>query len=220
MTPPSAQRLRVVFSIGASIKYISHLDVMRAWERVLRRAGVGLAYSQGFNPRPKLVFAAALPVGFASRAELVDILLERPMDLPRFVAAVKAQLPLGLALLSVGEVSSALPSLPSQLSAAEYQVIVESDEPIERIQARIDQLLASDSLPRVRQRPSGAKEYDLRPLIQELRLIGSQPGGVTIGMLLQANARATGRPEEVMAALGMADAVRAIERVRLRFAAA
>jgi hypothetical protein len=115
-------------------------------------------------------------------------------------------------------VSTALPSLPSQVSAAEYKVTVETDECPTDVETRLDQLLAKDSIPRLRQRPRGAKEYDLRPLIAELGLIESQAGTMVIGMLLQATAQGTGRPEEVMAALDMAEAVRAVERVRLLFA--
>jgi radical SAM-linked protein len=213
-----AQRLRIIFRVGPPIKYISHLDMMRAWERALRRARVRLAYSQGFNPRPRLVFAAALPVGFTAHAEALDILLEEPTDLQSFAAAVKAQLPAGLELDSVSEVPSALPSLPSQLVAAEYRVVVETDTPDSGLKERLDQLLSRVTIPRVRQRPRGAKEYDLRPLIHKLWLHESQTDRKVIGMLLQADSRATGRPEEVMSALDMAQAVRAIERVRLLFA--
>jgi radical SAM-linked protein len=179
---------------------------------------MGLAYSQGFNPRPKLVFAAALPVGFTSHAEVLDVVLEEPTELHSFVADVKAQLPAGLELVSVTEVPAALPSLPSQLSAAEYRVVVEIGEPAALLEARLARLLSRDTIPRVRQRPQGAKEYDLRPLIQRLVLIEPQGDRMVIGMLLQADSRAFGRPEEVMAALDMEQAVRAIERVGLLFA--
>jgi len=79
MTQMNRQRLRITFAKGETLKYISHLDLARAWERALRRAGVPLAYSQGFNPRPKMAFAAALPVGYTATAEMVDILLEKPL---------------------------------------------------------------------------------------------------------------------------------------------
>ena len=69
------QRLRVKFGRGRKLKYISHLDLMRLWERGLRRAGVPVAYSEGFNPRPRLSFASPLAVGTTSESELLDILL-------------------------------------------------------------------------------------------------------------------------------------------------
>ena len=67
------QRIRIKFNRGEEIKFISHLDITRLWERALRRAGVPLAYSQGFSPHPQLSFAVPLAVGMTSEAELLDI---------------------------------------------------------------------------------------------------------------------------------------------------
>ena len=72
-------RLRITFSKGDTLKYTSHLDLMRIWERSLRRAGAPLAYSSGFNPRPRLQLAAALPLGHTGEAEWLDALLEEPV---------------------------------------------------------------------------------------------------------------------------------------------
>ncbi len=209
------QRLRIVFAKCSEVKYISHLDLVRAWERALRRADVGLAYSHGFNPRPKLVFASALPVGFTGRAEMVDITLQRHVELRDFASRVKNELPSGLHLVSVAEVSSALPPLPTQVVAAEYEVLVQSQDASDEIQARLSSLLAAESIPRRRERPGRVRVYDLRPLINELWMIGRRGDVHVIGMRLQADKRGTGRPDEVMAALGMSGAVRSIERVRL-----
>jgi len=209
------QRLRIVFAKGAEVKYISHLDLVRVWERALRRANVSLAYSQGFNPRPNLFFASALPVGFTSRAEMVDIILQCRMEPRNFAARLKRQLPPGLQLASVAEVSTTLPSLPAQVVAAEYEVCVESQDAPDEMQARLNNLLAAESIPRRRERPNGARVYDLRPLIKELKVIRRQGSMYFIGMRLQANEQGTGRPDEVMSVLGMAEAVRGIERVQL-----
>ena len=220
MALSTLQRIRIVFRKGAEIKYISHLDLMRAWERALRRAHVNLAYSRGFNPRPKLVFASALPVGFTGSAEMVDIALERRMDLRDFASRLKAQLPSGLQLVSVTQVSSALPSLPSQVVAAEYEVLIDSRDSADTMQLRLDRLLAAESTPRRRERPDGSRVYDLRPLIKKLWIVGRRAEMWVIGMRLKAGGQGTGRPDEVMAALGMAEAVRGIERVRLLFSPA
>ncbi len=212
MTP---QRLRVVFSKGEEIKYVSHLDLVRAWERTLRRADFDLAYSHGFNPRPKLVFASALPVGFTGRAEMVDILLERPINPHEFASRVEQELPVGLGLVSVREIDNALPALPNQLVAAEYEVSVETEDSLDAVQARLDGLLAAGNLPRRRQRPDGDRIYDLRPLVKGLWIAGHHAHTYVVAMHLQAGRQGTGRPDEVMAALGMSQTVRAIERVRL-----
>jgi len=218
MTGQPVQRLRLVFCKGAEIKYISHLDLMRAWERALRRAGLPLAHSQGFNPRPRLFFAAALPVGFTGRAEMLDILLERRMELHDFAARLRVQLPVGLWLESVNEVPMALPPLPGRVVAVEYELLVETEETAETIQARLAGLLAAQSLPRHRQRPGGERAYDLRPLIQDLWFVGWRAHLAVLGMRLQADPQGTGRPDEVMSALGLTEAVCATERLRLLFA--
>lgn len=209
------QRLRVTFAKGDEVKYISHLDLVRTWERALRRAQIPLAYSHGFNPRPRLFFALALPVGFTSRAEVLDVFLQQRMGLREFASRLKAQLPIGLQLKSVTEVPVDFPPLPARVVAAEYEVAVESQDSPEEMQARLDGLLAAQSLPRCRERPGGTREYDLRPLIQALWLASQREGVYIIGMRLQANERGTGRPDEVIATLGLAEAVRGIERLRL-----
>ena len=82
-------RLRVRFSRGEELKFISHLDIMRLWQRALRRAGISLVYSEGFNPRPRLSLAAPLAVGVTSEAELMDIYLTGQVSPYFLIAAVK-----------------------------------------------------------------------------------------------------------------------------------
>ena len=209
------RRLRIVFGKDAELKYISHLDLLRVWERALRRARVPLAHSQGFNPRPKLFFAAALSVGCTGRAEMLDLVLEHPVDLREFACSLRGQMPDGLQLHSVGEVDLALPPLPSEVIAAEYEVRVQGGEATDALQARLDALLAAASIPRSRQRPDGVRVYDLRPLVQCLTLVGRQADAAIIRMCLQADAHGTGRPDEVMAALGMTEQVLSMDRVQL-----
>ena len=217
MTTKVLQRLRVVFSKGAEIRYISHLDVARAWERVFRRASVPLAYSGGFNPHPKVTFAAAIAVGFAGRAEMLDVLLIRRMPPLDFASRLHDELPSGLQLSSVEEVSIGLPPLPTQVLAAEYEVVVETEVSTEIMQARLDELLAAETINRRRERPGKVRIYDLRPLIKKLWVADRREDECVFGMNLQADMQGTGRPDEVMAALGLAEAVRSIERVRLLF---
>ncbi len=210
----AAQRLRIVFRKGAEIKYISHLDLMRAWERALRRADIPLAYSQGFNPRPRLSFASALAVGFTARAEMLDVFLEQPLGLRAFASRLDAQLPAGLRLESVAEIPLALPSLPSQVIASEYEVQTQIESGGE-IDERLRTLLAAETIPRRRELPDRVRTYDLRPLIQDLRLVKPRDEMAVIAMQLLDGPRGTGRPDEVMDALGMAERVWSAERVRI-----
>ena len=119
MEPSIQQRLRIVFAKGERIKYISHLDLVRTWERALRRAGIPLAYSHGFNPRPKMAFAAALPLGLTSRGEVMDLFLTHSLSPSDFARRLKPHLPPGLEILFVEEVALKSPSLQSQVRSAE-----------------------------------------------------------------------------------------------------
>jgi len=211
------QRLRVTFAKGEEIKYISHLDMMRLWERVLRRAQVPLAYSMGYNPRPKLALAAPLPVGFASRGEVMDITLSHRISPYSFAKQVALQLPPGLEILSVEEVYPASPSLQSQVCHAEYEVVVSSRESLAEMRGRLERVLGAESLPWRREREGEAREFDLRPLIDALWLKGRRDRDYVLGMRLQTDSQATGRPDEVLEAMGLAGVLKSIQRTRLIF---
>ncbi|MBN1978734.1 MAG: DUF2344 domain-containing protein [Anaerolineae bacterium] len=193
-------RLRLTFSKNEPLIYTSHLDLARIWERSLRRAGVPLAYSQGFNPRPKLQLAAALPLGHVGEAELLDVWLERPMSVEAFAKALVPVLPAGLAVGEVRQVALEEPALPTQVVSAEYQVVVESSLP--DLDTCIDGILAE---PELLQEWRG-KPYDLRPLIERLWLEREGDGEALLGMQLAARAGATARPEAVLEALGLGKA--------------
>jgi radical SAM-linked protein len=90
------QRLRIRISRREELKYISHLDIMRLWERALHRTSIPLAYSKGYNPRPRISLAAPLPVGVTSEAELMDIWLNKWVSPHLFIDAVSQQLPAGI----------------------------------------------------------------------------------------------------------------------------
>ena len=209
------QRLRVTHRKESLAKYISHLDLMRVWERALRRAGVPVAYSHGFNPRPRIVCAAALPVGFSSEAEILEVSLTRPLPPLDFVKKVSPQLPEGLSISSVEAVPLTLPSLQSSMRQAEYRVRLATDAPLHTVRGRIQRLLSVESIPRRKRHKGKMRSYDLRPLVDDLWLEGRSEGGINIGMRLRLSSEATGRPDEVVDALGYADQVLSIHRTRL-----
>ncbi|MDP2953238.1 MAG: TIGR03936 family radical SAM-associated protein, partial [Chloroflexota bacterium] len=134
LSPSKGQRLRLTFAKKEEVKHIAHLDLMRLWERALRRAEVPLARSQGYNPHPFLALAAPLPLGVTSQNELLDIILCEPMSPDLFLQRIRRQLPPGIELLEVQEVGLKLRSLPSQVRYAEYRVTIEADRPIEEIE--------------------------------------------------------------------------------------
>ena len=205
---PNRQRLWLTFAVEGSLKWLGHLDLSRTWERVLRRAGLPLLYSQGFNPRPRMAIAFPLPVGFTGEGELLDLLLTHPVPPLEVIHRVRPQLPTGLSLRGAEEVDLRVPSLQSQLQTAEYVVRLPA-RPAD-LDERVQELLAAESCPRQRR----GRQYDLRPLIRSL----SVEGGCELKMVLQAGDRGTGRPDEVLLALGLDSQTAAIHRRKLRFA--
>ncbi|MGQ9599488.1 MAG: TIGR03936 family radical SAM-associated protein [Anaerolineae bacterium] len=212
-----SQRLRIQFVKGEPLKYISHLDLARTWERIFRRAGLPLAYSHGFNPRPRFQIAAGLPVGVIGRAELLDVWLIERLPPEEVLSRLQPVLPLGLEVLGVMEIDRQVPSLQSQLHAADYQAVVYSQEPIEAIQARIQGLLESPTLFRRRQHKGRWQTYNLRPLIQSVSVEPGTHGEQIIKMRLQTSPQGAGRPDEVLDALGLSLAFHRLERTNLCF---
>jgi radical SAM-linked protein len=207
------QRLRIRFSRGEEVKFISHLDVMRFWQRALKRANIPLAYSQGFTPHPKISLAAPLPVGVTSEAELMDAWLRLWMPPQSFIMRIKKQLPLGFEVSDVWEVGLNVPSLQSSLSFAEYQVEVETERAEQEIAASILSLLQAKELPWYHARDSKLRFYDLRALVDDLWLIGYHDSRCILGMRLRCNTN--GRPEQVTAALGFPQSPESIHRTKL-----
>jgi radical SAM-linked protein len=208
------QRLRVTFARGEEVKYITHLDLMRFWERALRRAGIPLAYSEGFSPSPRLALAAPLPVGVTSAGELMDVYLAKRVTSQHFIKAASDQVPPGIAVLEVREVGLGLPSLQSQVRWAEYQVDVLTDRSADDAKRAVEGLLASESIPWQHQREREVRRYDLRPLVQDVWVEALEDGRCALGMRLRTDSQASGRAEQVAAALGFQTPTR-IHRRRL-----
>lgn len=216
------QRLRLLYAKGEAVKFIAHQDEFRLWERALRRAGLPLLYKQGFNPQPHIQFAAPLGVGFTGAVEPIDIILSPPVDTTHAAAAIRAKLPPGVTLLDLHEAPLHAPALQSLLIGADYTIILYA-EPGELdpddLHARLADLLATREIRRRRQRKGEYYHYNLRPLIFELTYQGYDPAREEHRILLRVPQRpgATGRPDEVVDALGLDTFARTLRRDRLYF---
>lgn len=217
MSETYALRLRITFASDDSVKYVGHLDMARTWERAIRRAALPLAYTQGFNPQPRIQFAAALPVGFTADADVIDVYLNEVLPPDEVLSRLAAALPPGIHLLSAGAVAREVPSLQSQLAAARYQVEVETGEPDEVFRERLAAFLAREEAWRDRRRGKETVRYDLRPLVLSLDYAGPCPGGQSFRTTMRSEAGATGRPDELLAELGWGEAPRRIARLGLEF---
>jgi radical SAM-linked protein len=216
-------RVRITFSKQGALRYTGHLDLHKLWERAARRADLPLSYSQGFHPQPKISLASALPLGFSSTAEVMDMRLNEEMPSDEIVSRLKDNLPRGIQILSIESVDERAPALQTQVVSAEYQVTLTEAVEGSDLKRRVDELLKSESVPRERR----GKQYDLRPLVEEIQILESdsllsiqeQAPTLQIFMRLAAREGATGRPEEVLDTLGIPAEMTKVERTRLIFSA-
>ncbi len=221
-------RYRITFGKGRELRFTGHLDLHKAWERTFRRAKLTLAYSQGFSPRPKINIGAALPLGCTSEADLVDVELVQEVEFTHLIEPLRASAPPGLTISEITTVPNGSPKLQKLLQSSEYliPILVEDQEGLE---ARIETMLNSAELPRARR----GKEYDLRPLIEDMGLADPQEAelqtaaksGATVRPMelklrLMARSGATGRPDEVLRALELDPTPLVPHRVRLILGAA
>jgi radical SAM-linked protein len=199
-------RYRLTFGKGRELRFTGHLDLHHAWERTFRRAMLSLAYSEGFSPRPKINIGAALPLGCTSEADLVDVELDQEMETVQLIEALGAAAPPGLTISEIAKVPDGSPKLQKLIESSEYLIPIPSED-TKALEPLIEAMLSSEKLPRVRR----GKEYDLRPLIEELSL--AEPS--ELRLRLAARSGATGRPDEVLRALELDPAPLVPHRVRL-----
>lgn len=194
----TAQRLRVWFRKGERLRYISHLDVLRAWERSLRRAELPLSYSQGFTPHPKLAFGSPLPMGFASEGEVMDVTLDERVELADFVTRLAEQTTDDMRLIRAEEVAANSPAPQAAMLWADYRLSLPVD-PADAT-ATVREFLAKESFPWREERGERVREYDLRAACGWLRVQPTE-GGSEFEIRLQADQDLTARPEAIVLAL-------------------
>ena len=210
-----SRRYRIMFATRRTLAYVSVLELGKIWERSLRRAGMPLKYSQGYNPRPKLHFAAPLPVGCGSEADLLDVWFETPVAPEPMLAALTGVVPPDLSVIDVRIAPETEAALSEQLVAAEYRVWLR-DVPEVVVESAIAAFLNSDTLTLAKRgRKYRGKTYDLRPLVEALRLEDAPAPWTGLWMRVHARPGATGRPDEVLKALDLTDAPRRCTRTRL-----
>lgn len=113
---------RAVFARKGALSYIGHLDLMRCFERAIRRAELPILYSQGYNPRPMMVFALPLGVGIHTEGDVVDVPMSVPVDPEEFITKVNEELPVDLKILSSVSIPEPKDSLMSIVAAADYRI--------------------------------------------------------------------------------------------------
>jgi len=216
------QRVRFTYEKGEAIKFIGHHDEFRLWERTLRRADLPLLYKQGFNPQPHIQFAAPLGLGMTGRAELVDVVFSPPVALDELSRRIREKLPPGALLHGLEEVEWKAKALQALTIGADYTILLFAEPgeiPDGLIESRIAAFWAETEIWRQRERSGEKYRYNLRPLVFELDYDGYSPAAEEHRIFLRVQLRpgATGRPDEVVDALGLDDFARTLRRDRIYF---
>lgn len=193
----AATRIRLRFAKRGDLRLVSHHDLMRCLERMLRRASLPVAHSQGFNPRPKATFALAMALGIEGCNEVLDLDLTEPMDPAEVLDRLRAEGPPGFDFLAAEAVG---PGRAARVASALYRMAIPEDRRDEA-RAAVADLLSRGACPYTRHRPDRTVEIDLRPFVLEAAL--AEGGDLVLRMKISPEGSA--RPEEVLDALGLKD---------------
>lgn len=206
-------KLRLRYAKRGKLRFTSHRDVARAVERGLRRAGLPMAYSQGFNPHPKISWVGAAPTGCASEAEYVELQLVEPVDPELARRELDAALPEGLAVLEA--VLAGPGSLAERIEASEWHIEL-AGVPVEQLRMAVGELLAAPQVQVERMTKDGPRVLDARAALVSLRahprpVVSPRTGqvsecGILVTVVRQASPAV--RPDDVLSALGVVAGLR------------
>jgi radical SAM-linked protein len=164
-------KLRLRYSKLGKVRFVSHRDGARLWERALRRVSFPVAYTEGFTPRPKLSFGMALPTGAESVAEYIDIDLvvgvSIDLDDPTVIDGISDALPVGMDVQVIAERDPSRGSLQTEVTSTTWELAGPGIEP-ELLEPAAKQILAADELLVERERKGQRRIDDVRPLIRNL----------------------------------------------------
>ncbi len=188
-------RVRIRFSKQGDLRLIGHRDLMRCLERVFRRAGLALSFSEGFHPKPRMTFPLALAVGIEGVDEVMEVELAESYTAEELLRRVTPQSPPGLVFRAIEVLPDGVKKV--QVQSVSYQAPIPSRSQTV-LRQRIEHLLAASSWPI--ERAHGARPIDLRPLVLELALHDD-----VLVMRLRVDRCGSVGPRDVLAALGLAD---------------
>lgn len=193
---PPVQRLRIRYAKRGRLRFTSHRDFSRAFERAVFRARIPIAYSSGFNPHPRISYAGAAPTGSASEAEYLEIALAAVVDPGEVHLALDEALPQGLDVLEV--VVSSGGSLAERLEASHWEITL-GDVPLERAEAAVASFLARDEVTVERMTKKGLRSFNCREAVASLA--AETRGGVTLLDLVLLQGTPSVRPDDVLEGL-------------------
>lgn len=212
MEQEAIARYRVVYSKKGMLRFCGHLDMQRLWERALRRSGLPVRYSQGFSPKARLNLATALPLGYVSACEVLDFWMNELLPESEVQQILQRNLPVDLLISSVSLVANELPSLQSSVTASDFVVRLPHEYDFEALNEKLERLKESGTLMRTKR----GKTYDLLPLIEAIAL-NEIDGKPVLQLRMSARPGATGRPDEVLDAMGIDSNACIVERTGISY---
>jgi len=197
-------QLRSRFQVQGGSRFLSHLDTLKAMERALRRAGLPVVHSQGFNPHPQIAFGPPRAVGLASQAEYLDVQLAEEIDPDDFRRRLNGQMPAGLEILETRAVPLTSKALMAVLNCAVYQVDIHCLRAYSQAELaeRVAHVFSQGEIVIQRNTPKGIKKADIRPGIWQLAAQASDQS-VQVTMEVRLGGEGNVRPGEVVSALGL-----------------
>lgn len=204
--------VRIRFTRGHEVKFISHLDLMKVFERALRRSDLPISYSQGFNPHPLMVFGLPLSVGVTSDAEYADFELTGDIDPDHFMHTLNKELPEGIRITNA-RIKYSRNNIMASVNGALYEIKLFTNENIELegLSQKIAALLQENEILAEKEGKGGIKKINIRPMIKKLDLASTDkiPAGYeefvsafTLKALLSAGSASNLKPELLVKAIG------------------
>ena len=199
-------RMLAVFEKGERIRHIGHLDIQRSVQRGLRRSGLPVAYSNGFNPHILVTFASALSTGACGKREIMDVTMAEDVSEAEFLEKMNQAMPPEMQLSEARAVDRKHPSLPPLLRAARYDLLIREERYARKLIEAIPKMMARETIPAMRKTKTALKECDIKPLIYTLEGTGNHLHATLVltereackpGMLMEALCREAGISDEV-----------------------
>lgn len=160
--------MMAVFEKSERLRHIGHLDIQRSTHRALRRSGLPVAYSKGFNPHILITFASALSTGAVGKNEIMDVTLEGEVTPEAFLSAMNAAMPPDMQLKSARMLDDHHPALMAMVQAAKYDLKLLDEDIAAKCIAALPAFLQQESIMAMRKTKSGVKECDIRPLLLDI----------------------------------------------------
>ena len=199
-------RMLAVFEKSERIRHIGHLDIQRSVQRGLRRSGLPVAYSNGFNPHILVTFASALSTGACGKREIMDVTMAEEVSPGEFLERMNRAMPPEMQLSEARAVDQKHPALMASLRAAKYDLLIRDPYQAEKLITAIPLMMERETIPAMRKTKTALKECDIKPLIYGLKgenqhilttLVLTEREACKPGMLTEALAREAGFEDDI-----------------------